>query len=67
MSRVGFANFPTAPEPVPLRRQVRSRRMTSRAIRLATASVVVTVPIILIVLLFQRKIVAGLTSGAVKG
>jgi multiple sugar transport system permease protein len=35
--------------------------------QLATASVVVTVPIIIIVLLFQRKIVAGLTSGAVKG
>lgn len=34
---------------------------------LATGSVVVTVPIIVIVLLFQRKIVAGLTSGAVKG
>jgi len=35
--------------------------------QLATASVVVTVPVIVIVLLFQRKIVAGLTSGAVKG
>ena len=35
--------------------------------QLAAASVVVTVPIIIIVLLFQRKIVAGLTSGAVKG
>src|SRR6476620_8089833 len=35
--------------------------------QLATASVVVTVPIIIIVLLFQRKNVAGLTSGAVKG
>ncbi|QZY28522.1 carbohydrate ABC transporter permease [Nocardioides coralli] len=35
--------------------------------QLATASVVVTVPIIVIVLLFQRRIVAGLTSGAVKG
>lgn len=34
---------------------------------LATASVIVTIPIIVIVLLFQRKIVAGLTSGAVKG
>jgi multiple sugar transport system permease protein len=33
----------------------------------ATASVLVTIPIIIIVLLFQRKIVAGLTSGAVKG
>jgi len=35
--------------------------------QLATASVVVTIPVIIIVLLFQRKIVAGLTSGAVKG
>ncbi len=35
--------------------------------QLATASVVVTVPVIVLVLLFQRKIVAGLTSGAVKG
>jgi multiple sugar transport system permease protein len=34
---------------------------------IAAASVVVTVPIILVVLLFQRRIVAGLTSGAVKG
>ncbi|HEY3529485.1 MAG TPA: carbohydrate ABC transporter permease [Nocardioides sp.] len=34
---------------------------------LATASVIVTIPIIIIVLLFQRRIVAGLTSGAVKG
>jgi multiple sugar transport system permease protein len=34
---------------------------------LAAASVVVTVPVIVLVLLFQRKIVAGLTSGAVKG
>jgi len=31
------------------------------------ASVIVTVPIIALVLLFQRKIVAGLTAGAVKG
>ena len=35
--------------------------------QLATASVVVTIPVILIVLLFQRRIVSGLTSGAVKG
>jgi multiple sugar transport system permease protein len=35
--------------------------------QLATASVVVTIPVIVIVLLFQRRIVAGLTSGAVKG
>ncbi|MGI8754648.1 MAG: carbohydrate ABC transporter permease [Acidimicrobiales bacterium] len=35
--------------------------------QIAAASVVVTIPIILMVLLFQRRIVAGLTSGAVKG
>ena len=35
--------------------------------QLATASVLVTIPIIVVVLLFQRRIVAGLTSGAVKG
>jgi multiple sugar transport system permease protein len=34
---------------------------------IAAASIVVTVPIIILVLLFQRKIVAGLTAGAVKG
>ena len=34
---------------------------------IAAASVVVTVPIIVMVLLFQRHIVAGLTAGAVKG
>ncbi|HEU0041597.1 MAG TPA: carbohydrate ABC transporter permease [Jiangellaceae bacterium] len=31
------------------------------------ASVVVTIPVVIIVLVFQRRIVAGLTSGAVKG
>lgn len=31
------------------------------------ASVVVTIPVVLLVLVFQRRIVAGLTSGAVKG
>jgi multiple sugar transport system permease protein len=34
---------------------------------LAAAAVMVTVPVIILVLLFQRKIVAGLTAGAVKG
>jgi multiple sugar transport system permease protein len=34
---------------------------------IAAAAVVVTVPIIVFVLIFQRRIVAGLTSGAVKG
>jgi trehalose/maltose transport system permease protein len=35
--------------------------------QIAAASVIVTIPIIIMVLLFQRRIVAGLTSGAVKG
>lgn len=34
---------------------------------LAAGAVVATIPIVIIVLIFQRKIVAGLTSGAVKG
>ena len=34
---------------------------------LAAGAVIATIPIIVIVLIFQRKIVAGLTSGAVKG
>jgi len=34
---------------------------------IAAASVVVTIPVMLMVLIFQRRIVAGLTSGAVKG
>jgi multiple sugar transport system permease protein len=34
---------------------------------LAAGAVVSTIPIVVIVLIFQRKIVAGLTSGAVKG
>jgi trehalose/maltose transport system permease protein len=31
------------------------------------ASVVVTVPLVILVFLFQRRIVAGLTAGAIKG
>jgi multiple sugar transport system permease protein len=34
---------------------------------IAAAAVVVTIPLIVIVLIFQRRIVAGLTAGAVKG
>jgi multiple sugar transport system permease protein len=34
---------------------------------IAAAAVIITIPIILFVLFFQRRIVAGLTSGAVKG
>ena len=31
------------------------------------ASVIVTLPLLLLVLVFQKKIVSGLTAGAVKG
>ncbi|MGR8981288.1 MAG: carbohydrate ABC transporter permease [Gammaproteobacteria bacterium] len=34
---------------------------------IAAASVVVTIPVAILVLLFQRRIIAGLTAGAVKG
>ena len=34
---------------------------------ISAAAVVVTIPVVILVLLFQRRIVAGLTSGAVKG
>ncbi|SKV63325.1 Probable sugar ABC transporter, permease protein SugB [Mycobacteroides abscessus subsp. massiliense] len=34
---------------------------------IAAGAIVITVPIIIFVLIFQRRIVAGLTSGAVKG
>ena len=34
---------------------------------IAAAAVVVTIPVMLLVLLFQRRIVSGLTAGAVKG
>jgi multiple sugar transport system permease protein len=34
---------------------------------IAAASIVVTIPIVVMVLFFQRRIVAGLTAGAVKG
>ena len=34
---------------------------------IAAAAVVITIPVVIFVLFFQRRIVAGLTSGAVKG
>jgi trehalose/maltose transport system permease protein len=35
--------------------------------RIMAASVIVTVPLIVLALIFQRRIVSGLTAGAVKG
>ena len=34
---------------------------------ISAASVTISIPLILMVLLFQKRIVAGLTAGAVKG
>lgn len=42
-------------------------QFTAPTASIAAAAVLVTIPIILFVLVFQRRIVAGLTSGAVKG
>ncbi len=44
-----------------------SSQFTSPIGPIAAAAVVITIPIIIFVLFFQRRIVAGLTSGAVKG
>ena len=35
--------------------------------KIMAASVIVTVPLVMLVLIFQRRIVSGLTAGAVKG
>ena len=44
-----------------------SSQFTAPTGSIAAAAVVITIPIIVFVLFFQRRIVAGLTSGAVKG
>jgi multiple sugar transport system permease protein len=44
-----------------------SSQFTAPTGSIAAAAVIITIPIIVFVLLFQRRIVAGLTSGAVKG
>jgi multiple sugar transport system permease protein len=42
-------------------------QFTAPTANIAAAGVIMTVPIIVFVLIFQRRIVAGLTAGAVKG
>jgi multiple sugar transport system permease protein len=44
-----------------------SSQFTAPTGSIAAAAVIITIPIIVFVLFFQRRIVAGLTSGAVKG
>jgi multiple sugar transport system permease protein len=53
-STVAIANFTAGPHIVPYTQTM-------------AAGLVVTVPLILVVLLFQRRIVSGLTAGGVKG
>jgi len=44
-----------------------SSQFTAPTGSISAAAVVITIPIVIFVLFFQRRIVAGLTSGAVKG
>jgi multiple sugar transport system permease protein len=62
-----FAISLTSTEQVALSFFTGSSQFEDPAGSIAAAAVVITIPIILFVLFFQRRIVAGLTSGAVKG
>jgi trehalose/maltose transport system permease protein len=44
----------------------RWRRLSVGA-KIMAVSLIVTVPLVVLVLIFQRRIVSGLTAGAVKG
>jgi multiple sugar transport system permease protein len=44
-----------------------SSQFVSPVTAIMAASLIVTIPVVIIVLVFQRRIVAGLTAGAVKG
>lgn len=35
--------------------------------QIAAAAVITTLPLVILVLIFQRRIIAGLTAGAIKG
>jgi multiple sugar transport system permease protein len=67
-----FANVLTATNasrtaPVALSYFTGASQFTQPAGAIAAGAVVVTVPILIMVLIFQRRIVSGLTAGAVKG
>jgi multiple sugar transport system permease protein len=53
-STVAIASFTAGPHIVPFTQTM-------------AAGLVITVPLIIVVLLFQRRIVSGLTAGGVKG
>src|SRR3954465_2831865 len=67
-----FANVLTATDtartaPVALSYFRGASQFTDPSGAIAAGAVVVTIPILIMVLIFQRRIVSGLTSGAVKG
>ena len=67
-----FANVLTSTDaartaPVPLSYFRGASQFTDPSGAIAAGAVVVTIPILIMVLIFQRRIVSGLTSGAVKG
>lgn len=67
-----FANVLTATNasrtaPVALSYFTGASQFTQPAGAIAAGAIVVTVPILIMVLIFQRRIVSGLTAGAVKG
>ena len=67
-----FANVLTATDrartaPVALSYFRGASQFTDPSGAIAAGSVVVTIPILIMVLIFQRRIVSGLTAGAVKG
>jgi ABC-type glycerol-3-phosphate transport system permease component len=45
----------------------KKRSSRCRLGQISAASVIIRVPLVLLVLIFQRRIVAGLTAGAVRG
>lgn len=66
---VSLTSTPTGAQTVPpaISSFTGASQFTTPTGSIAAAAVIVTVPIIFIVLFFQRRIVAGLTAGAVKG
>ena len=67
-----FANVLTSTDsartvPVALAFFTGASRFTDPSGAIAAGAMVVTVPILIMVLVFQRRIVSGLTAGAVKG
>lgn len=57
----------TSAQPVTVAISLFNGQYTINYGQLAAAAIIVTVPLVILVLIFQRRIVSGLTAGAVKG